>query len=306
MKTAFVSGANGFVGTALVKELVAHGVEVTAMVRAPEEKTEELQALGAKLIYCDLAELSALPERMAGRKFDVFYHLAWIGSAGPARTDSRLQLANAQYTVDAVNAAAALGCKRFVGAGSIMEYETNEAANTRENRLGMAYIYGGGKLVAHVMSKAAAAAAGIDHLWPMITNAYGPGELSPRFVNSTLRKMIHEEPLQFTAATQNYDFVYIDDVARAFYLIGEKGRPFCQYLIGSGNARPLKEFILEMQQALAPNQKPLFGDVPFTGTNLPLSFFDSSATEKDTGFTAAIGFAEGAKNTMEWLETLEE
>ena len=36
MKTAFVSGANGFVGTALVKELVAHGVEVTAMVRAPE------------------------------------------------------------------------------------------------------------------------------------------------------------------------------------------------------------------------------------------------------------------------------
>ena len=52
---------------------------------------------------------------------------------------------------------------------------------------------------------------------------------------------------QFTAGTQNYDFVYIDDVARAFRLIGEKGKPFHEYLIGSSTARPLKEFLLEMK-----------------------------------------------------------
>ena len=42
---------------------------------------------------------------------------------------------------------------------------------------------------------------------------------------------------------QNYDFVYIDDVARAFRLIGEKGKPFHEYVIGSGNAKPLKNFL---------------------------------------------------------------
>lgn len=306
MKRALVSGANGFIGTALVKELIRQGVEVTAMVRSPKEPATEISSLGAQIVFCDLREIEKLPQKVAGQSFDVFYHLAWIGSAGSARTDSCLQLDNAQYTVDAVRAAAQMGCHRFVGAGSIMEYETNVAANTQENQLGMAYIYGCGKLAAHIMSKAVAVQEGVEHIWPMITNAYGPGELSPRFVNTTLRKMLHGEPLQFTAATQNYDFVYIEDVARAFYLIGEKGRPFCQYLIGSGGAKPLKEFILEMQGALAPNQKPLFGDVPFTGTDLPLHYFDCKATEADTGFYPAVSFIEGTRRTMEWLKEMEE
>ena len=44
----------------------------------------------------------------------------------------------------------------------------------------------------------------------MITNAYGVGERSPRMVNTTIQKCIRGEAPQFTAGTQNYDFVYID------------------------------------------------------------------------------------------------
>jgi nucleoside-diphosphate-sugar epimerase len=168
----------------------------------------------------------------------------------------------------------------------------------------MGYIYGMGKHIAHCMCKAVAADIGIDLLWPMITNAYGVGELSPRFVNTTLRKIINGEPLQFTAGTQNYDFVYVTDVARAFYAVAQDGVPFKEYIIGSGNARPLREFILEMQQALAPDAVPLFGDVPFTGTNLPLSAFDTSELEQDCSFKPLVPFAEGTRMTMEWLKTI--
>lgn len=305
MKTVFVTGANGFIGTALVKELIARGADVTAMVREEKESSRTIRELGAKIVLCDLKNLNLLPEKTQGKVFDTFYHLAWNGSAGSDRTNSRLQLDNAQYAVDAVHVAAAMGCKRFIGAGSIMEYETNTAANAQGNKLGMPYIYGAGKLAAHVMSKAAAADVGIEHIWPMITNAYGPGEVSPRFVNMTLRKMIHKEPLQFTAATQNYDFIYIDDVARAFYLVGEKGKAFFQYIVGSGSARPLKEFISEMQQALAPDQSLLFGDVPFTGINLGLEYFSTNPILTDTGFSPEVDFVEGTRRTMEWLKEVE-
>ena len=115
-------------------------------------------------------------------------------------------------------------------------------------------------------------------------------------------KIINNEPLQFTSGTQNYDFVYIDDVARAFYLIGENGKPFCHYLIGSSDAKPLREFVLEMKAALAPDKEFVFGDVPFTGVNMPLSDFDCSITEKDTGFKATIPFGEGVKKTMYWIK----
>ena len=108
----------------------------------------------------------------------------------------------------------------------------------------------------------------------------------------------------FTAATQNYDFVYVSDVAKAFYLVAEKGKPFCEYMIGSGNARPLKEFILEMVAACGPESKPLFGDVPFTGTNMPLNVFDISDLKNDTGFAPSVSFAEGCRRTMNWLKEI--
>ena len=187
-----------------------------------------------------------------------------------------------------------------------MEHETIAAAFTQGNHPGMGYIYGGGKLIAHVMCMSVAAKLGIELVWPEITNAYGVGELSPRMVNTTIRKCIKGEAPQFTAGTQNYDFVYIDDVARAFYLIGKNGKPFHEYLIGSSTARPLKEFLLEMKQSIAPDLDFIFGDIPFTGTNLPLSVFDCSQTEKDTGFKAEISFAEGTKRTRDWLAGLEE
>lgn len=165
-----------------------------------------------------------------------------------------------------------------------MEKETYTAVYTQESKPGLPYIYGAGKLIARSICKPIANSLDIDLCWAVITNAYGAGEFSPRFVNSTIRKIIAGEPLQFTAATQNYDFIYIDDVARAFEAIGEYGIANKEYTIGSGNARPLKEFILEMQNELAPEAKPIFGDVPFTGVNMPLEAFDTTDIETDCHF----------------------
>lgn len=299
MKKALVTGANGFVGSALVKDLIANGVEVIALDRTDcNNNIPE----GVRFIAHELAESQKLPELIADRDIDVFYHFAWVGSAGPARADSALQLNNAQWTIDCLRAAKAMDCKKFVCAGSIMEHETIAAAYKQGNKPGLGYIYGSGKLVAHTMCMSVAADIGIDLCWAKITNAYGVGEFSPRFVNTTIRKIINDEPLQFTSGTQNYDFVYIDDVARAFRLIGENGKPFCHYLIGSSNAKPLREFVLEMKAALAPEKEFVFGDVPFTGVNMPLSEFDCSVTEQDTGFRAEIPFGEGVRRTMKWLK----
>lgn len=299
MKKALVTGANGFVGSALVRELLKNNVEVIALDRAGCNNNIPDNV---RFVAHELSESSNLPDMIADRDIDVFYHFAWVGSAGPARADSALQLNNAQWTVDCLRAAKKMKCPRFVCAGSIMEHETISAAFAQGNEPGLGYIYGSGKLVAHTMCMSVAADIGIDLVWAKITNAYGAGELSPRFVNTTIRKIITGEPLQFTSGTQNYDFVYIDDVARAFRLIGEKGKAFKHYIIGSSNAKPLREFILEMKSALAPEREFVFGDVPFTGINMPLSEFDCTVTEGDTGFKAEISFAEGVKRTMDWIK----
>lgn len=306
MKKVIITGANGFIGGALTKELVSNGIKVIALDM--EGHTDHLPDSSFVSFYpFDLSQAEKIEEIICDRDIDTFYHLAWAGSAGLARADTSLQLKNAQWTVECLKLAKKLGCVRFVNAGSIMELETIKAAFKEENKPGLGYIYGSGKLAAHTMCKSVAADIGIDLIWAMITNAYGVGERSPRMVNTTIQKCILGEAPQFTTGTQNYDFVYIDDVARAFRLIGENGKPFCEYLIGSSHAKPLKEFLLEMKEAIAPDLNFIFGDIPFTGVNLSLEDFDCSKTEKDTKFKAQVSFAEGCRRTRDWwLEIIKE
>lgn len=295
MKRAIVSGANGFVGNALVKELLDLDYQVVALVKKENrESLSDDERISFKEF--ELANAKNLMESIPIDDYDVFFHLAWSGSSGEARADVSLQLKNVEWTIDTLHIANKLGCRRFVCAGSIMEDEVLEGAYKQGN------IYGIAKLTAHMMCMAVAAQVGIELIWAKITNAYGPGEVSPRMVNTTIRSCISGRSPSLTSGIQNYDFVYIDDVARAFRLIAEKGKPFQKYLIGSSNAKPLKEFMLEMQAAIAPDLEFIFGDVPFLGVSLPLENFICENTEKDTGFRAKVSFAEGVKRTMKWLK----
>lgn len=303
MKTVIITGANGFIGSNLVRELLNNDYKVYALDRK-DNSFNLPQDDRCVFIPCELEDISDLPKLIPQNEAEAMYHFAWVGSAGSLRADTKVQLQNAQWAVDCLRVAKEIGCKRFLCAGTIMEHETIAATYTQGNRPGPGYIYGSGKLVAHTMCMSVAAQIGIDLVWPKITNAYGVGEKSPRMVNTTIQKCINGEAPQFTSGTQNYDFVYIDDVVRALRLIGEKGKPFHDYLIGSGSAKPLREFLLEMKSEIAPDLDFIFGDIPFTGIDLPLEKFDTSQTERDTGFKASISFAEGCRRTCEWWKSV--
>lgn len=306
MKKAIVTGANGFVGSNVCKELSKNGVEVYAIVKDTNENISNIKDLeNLKIVYCDLNDIAKLFDMISDRDIDVFYHFAWVGSAGPLRCDENIQLQNALWTAQALRTADKMGCKKFVNAGSIAEKEVYTAVYTQESTPSLPYIYGAGKLIAHTICKPIANSLNIDLCWAVITNTYGVGELSPRLVNSSIRKIIAGEPLQFTSGTQNYDFIYIDDTAKAFVAIGEYGKANKEYTIGSGNARPLKEFLLEMHESIAPQSEIIFGDVPFTGVNMPIEAFDTSDIENDCYFKPTISFAEGTKLTMDWIKSID-
>ena len=75
-----------------------------------------------------------------------------------------------------------------------------------------------------------------------------------------------------------------------------------QEIVKNIPSKKLKQFLLEMKKSVSPNLDFIFGDIPFTGINLPISQFDCSETERDVGFKAKVSFAEGCKKTFEWLK----
>ena len=85
-------------------------------------------------------------------------------------------------------------------------------------------------------------------------------------------------------------------------MLGEKGKANKAYLIGSGEAKPLKNFLLSLVSTCDKNAIPIFGSIPFTGVNQSLGIFSIEEIKKDCGFQPKISFENGIKRTFEWIK----
>lgn len=301
MKKALITGANGFLGSLLTARLLNAGVEVIA-ADMPGQNDRIPQ--GAYFAAFNMRDFSTLKMAVGQRDIDIMFHMAWSGSFGAARADYALQSDNIKYTCDAVRTAAEMGIGRFVGAGTLAQMDCLAYIGDNGSAPSDVSCYGTAKIAAQYMSKATANVMGIDHIWCFISNTYGIGNTTMNFVNFASKKMLAGERASFTAAEQNYDFVYIDDTINGLYLCGKKGRPNFSYYIGSGAARKLKDYIMLIRDAVDPGIKLHFGEIPFNGKSLPKEAFDCLQIEKDTGYHAVTPFEDGIVKTINWIKEL--
>lgn len=302
MDTAIVTGANGFIGSALLRELTDHGIHVIAVVRNVQSDISSIRDMpGVEIVYCEMDDLlEQLPEKVA-KNADVFYHLAWAGSTGAARGNYDLQLKNVHWTLDAVNVAYKLGCKRFLGAGTLAELDVNAYSPRNGSTPNAVSCYGAAKIAAHYMSKAECSRLGMEHLWAYLSNTYGIGNYTSNFINFASKVMITGQEPNFTAGEQPYDFVYVTDIAQGLYCIGNRGKAYHAYYIGSTKPAKLKEFICALRDEIDPSIQLNLGAIPFNGVAQPASVFDCTALVEDTGYAPRVSFGEGIRKTVEWL-----
>ena len=302
MKKALVTGANGFIGTEVCIELCKQGIEVIAVVRNETRNISRINALpGLRIVYSDMTEYNDLSRIVPDRDIDVMYHFAWEGCSGTARANSNVQIDNIRFSCTAIRACNEIGCRRFVFAASIMEYET-EALMQTDRTPSVNSHYGIAKMSADYMARTIAGELGITYVRAVISNIYGPGENSPRLINTSIRKLLKGEYCQFSAGEQLYDFIYITDAAKMFARLGEDGKNNKTYYIGN-DPRPLKEYILKMQSIVAPDNEIGLGKLPFDGVSLSYSEFNRDAVYNDTGIRPEVSFEEGIRKTMDWIKT---
>lgn len=299
MKNVIVTGANGFIGKTLVNALLENDYRVVALdIRFDDVLVNDERVTCVNVMN---KEVAALAEEIPHQEYRCFFHLAWAGTSGPARADYAVQLNNVKLACDYIKLCSEIGCKRVVYASSINEMETYEYLQSDDIEPAGGYIYGTGKLAAHLMGETVAKLNGIEFIPVIITNIYGVGEKSARMIYTSINKLVHNEHCSFTAGYQTYDFIYITDAINSIIAVAEKGKAFNRYYIGSGEPKPLREFLLEMRDIVDPEAELGLGDIPFKGVDISYDQFDLKKVERDTGYKNEVPFAEGIRMTAEYI-----
>lgn len=307
IQTAVVTGPTGAIGIALCEKLLRENVTVYAVCRPGSSRIKDLpKAAALHVVECDAKELATLPQKMEGVSVDAFFHFAWAHTIGQGRNDMPAQIENIQSTIDAVRVAKALGCQVFLGAGSQAEYGRVEGLLKSDTPAFPENGYGMAKLCAGQMSRVEAKALDIDHVWVRILSVYGPHDGPMTMISGTIRKLLAGERPALTAGIQRWDYLYAGDAADAFYLAACHGRNGAVYPLGSGQALPLKDYIIQMRDAIDPALPLGLGEVPYGPLQVMHLQADISALQADTGFAPKTPFAEGIRRTMDWVKREQE
>ncbi|WP_075364667.1 NAD-dependent epimerase/dehydratase family protein [Desulfosporosinus metallidurans] len=138
----------------------------------------------------------------------------------------------------------------------------------------------------------------MKHIWTRILSVYGPYDGEKTMVMSTIIKLINGEVPRFTKGEQMWDYLYSGDAANAMYLLGEKGHDGKVYCLGSGEARPLCEYIYEIRDLIDGNSKVELGAIPYSENQVMYLRADIDALKVDVGFSPSVNFTEGIRGII--------
>ena len=301
MKKVVITGATGMIGLNLINYLLKKNIEVLAIIRKNSSRKELLtQNDNLKILECNLDELKNIKIE---DKYDTFIHLAWDGTFGDSRNNAQIQLKNIEYTLDAVRVAKNLECTKFIGAGSQAEYGRVEGIIQPNTQTNPENGYGMAKLCAGQLSRLLANQLGIEHIWTRILSVYGPFDNDNTMVMSSIIEMLKNSTSpDYTKAEQMWDYIYAEDVANAFYLIGENGKNNAIYCIGSGIQRPLFQYIQEIRDNINENIKLNIGAKEYSENQVMNLCADISNLTKDTGFIPETKFEDGIIKTINYYK----
>lgn len=302
---AIITGPTGMIGMALINKCIQEQIQVLAVCHRGSAGVRHIpKSSYVKVMEADLSEISQL-SRFIEEKYDVFYHFAWAGTTGKARNDMYLQNENVKFTLDAVELASQLGCKVFIGAGSQAEYGRYEGRLTPDAPVFPENGYGMAKLCAGQMSRIRCRELGIRHIWVRILSIYGPYGKAD-MISQTLRKVMAGQKAEFTPGEQVWDYLYSGDAARAMLLLAQKGKSGKVYVLGSGEARTLREYIEVMAEEAADftGEAPsiALGAVPYGKNQVMFLSADIEELCRDTGFVPEVSFGKGIRETMRVIQ----
>jgi UDP-glucuronate 4-epimerase len=283
-----ITGAAGFIGSALGRRLTAAGERIVGLDIVPVD-----DALFPCVVN-DVRDVEAIHDLCNGFDVDRIVH-AGISGRSVERRDKTVPIAvNVTGTATIFEAARKHGVRRVVlcSSGSVYGGSDRDPV-TEDSPLIPVNSYGASKVASEAIMHAYAAESGVDGIALRIFQAFGPF----RHTRCSIRTMV-EATLDGQVATIAYredvrcQYIYIDDVVEALFAALYAGpTPQRVYNISGGTSLTLME-VANIVAKILPDISVQFGDDPLS-REYTLKQVDISAAKRDLGYVPKVGLAEG-------------
>jgi len=297
MKRVVITGATSFIGVHLIGEWLKEECEIIACVRPGSVNLPRLpENSQIHIVTLEMGDYDKLPSYVG--QADYFYHLAWEGSRAPLREDKTLQERNFKCSVLAMKSAVKMGCKMFMGVGSQAEYGSQGSTANESYPCNPTSEYGKQKLNTMLETSKLAKEAGMNFIWLRMFSVYGRYDYPKTMVSTCLSKMSCNMDVDLTACEQLWDYLYVEDAARAMVLFSKQDAPDGVYNIANGSVRPLKDYVTDMKTVTKSSSLINFGAVSY-GEMGPVNLQpDTDKVQKTLNWTADTSFTEGIARTI--------
>jgi UDP-glucuronate 4-epimerase len=284
-----ITGAAGFIGSALGRRLMAAGERIVGLDLVPAD-----DALFPCVVN-DVRDVEAIDDLCTAFDVDRIVHAGGISGRSVERRDKNAPIAvNVTGTATIFEAARRHGVRRVVLCSSGSVYGSSDRDPVSEDSpLIPVNSYGASKVGSEAIMHAYAAESGVDGIALRIFQAFGPG----RRTRCSIRTMV-EAALEGQVATIAYredarcQYIYIDDVVEALFAALYAGpTPQRVYNISGGTSLTLME-VANIAARILPGLSVQFGDDPLSG-EYRLKQIDISAAKRDLGYVPKVGLAEG-------------
>lgn len=317
MKTYFITGGAGFIGSTLSEKLLYQGNKVITIDNFcdfynPEIKENNIKELvknpNFKLYKKDIRDRQAIKEIFDENQIDVVMHLAAMAGVRPSIENpilyqevncmgtqnilEEMKLHNIRNGVFASSSSVYGNCKEVpFNEKMIVDYAISPYAATKKANEVMAHVY-------HKLYD-------INIIMLRFFTVYGPKQRPDLAINKFTRLMLNNEEIpMFGDGTTSRDYTYVDDIVDGII-------KSCDYVLNNanvyeilnlGNSSPisLKEMIEVIGHAVG--VQPKIKQLPMQPGDVERTYADISKAKNLIGYEPKTTFEEGIKKFVEWYK----
>ncbi|WNZ49109.1 NAD(P)-dependent oxidoreductase [Leptolyngbya boryana CZ1] len=286
-----VTGASGFIGEHLCRQLLCSGAEVYGISRlkrsSPHAAMHWLQG--------DVKNFDELRQIWKSIKPDIVFHLASYVSGSRSMDAVRSTLENNLVsTVNLLTLMAEFGGQRIVLAGSLEEPNAGDVPIPSSP-------YAAAKWASSAYAQMFYQLYQVPIVNARIFMVYGPAQKDiKKLIPYVTLSLLEGKAPQLSSGQRQVDWVYVDDVVDG--LIAAAQAPNvegCTFELGSSRLTPISEIVQNLNRLIDPNIQPLFGALPDRPME-QVRVANLDNTRSKLGWMPKTALKQGLMNTVQW------